>query len=212
MSRRAFVFKAALLSTAFAAKNVFSQSSPERVNPSDKSVISAWMQDVMETKTLNGRLYFSRFVEPIFFLVKPIHWEPSEKQKAFKVSAVNVPAGFVTDLASVPRIFWSIFRPDGEYAHAAIIHDYLYWDQRGRKADADLIFKLAMEDLEVKPATVSKLYEAVNRFGDDAWATNTKLKANGEKRLLKRYPEAPNARWRCAAVGAEGCARVALLA
>ncbi len=39
---------------------------------------------------------------------------------------IHVPAGFVTDLASVPRIFWTLLPPDGKYAKAAIIHDYLY--------------------------------------------------------------------------------------
>lgn len=39
---------------------------------------------------------------------------------------ISVPAGFVTDLATVPCIFWSVMPPDGKYAKAAIIHDYLY--------------------------------------------------------------------------------------
>ncbi|WP_139385602.1 DUF1353 domain-containing protein, partial [Salmonella enterica] len=39
---------------------------------------------------------------------------------------IEVPAGFVTDFASVPRIFWTILPSDGKYAKAAIIYDYLY--------------------------------------------------------------------------------------
>lgn len=39
---------------------------------------------------------------------------------------ISVPAGFVTDLATIPRIFWTLLPPDGKYAKAAIIHDYLY--------------------------------------------------------------------------------------
>ncbi|EOD5071623.1 TPA: DUF1353 domain-containing protein [Salmonella enterica subsp. enterica serovar Enteritidis] len=38
---------------------------------------------------------------------------------------ISVPAGFVTDLATVPRIFWTLLPPDGKYTKAAIIHDYL---------------------------------------------------------------------------------------
>jgi hypothetical protein len=38
---------------------------------------------------------------------------------------VTVPKGFITDGASVPRIFWSIFPPWGVYGQAAIVHDYL---------------------------------------------------------------------------------------
>ena len=39
---------------------------------------------------------------------------------------VTVPAGFVTDLASVPRWFWWVFPPfDPQYAAAAVLHDFL---------------------------------------------------------------------------------------
>jgi hypothetical protein len=38
---------------------------------------------------------------------------------------VEVPAGFITDGASVPRIFWPLFPTWGKYSRAAVIHDYL---------------------------------------------------------------------------------------
>lgn len=37
----------------------------------------------------------------------------------------NVPIGFVTDGASVPRIFWMLFPPVGRYFLAAALHDWL---------------------------------------------------------------------------------------
>lgn len=39
---------------------------------------------------------------------------------------INIPDTFETDLSSVPRIFWAIFAPYGDFLLAAIIHDYLY--------------------------------------------------------------------------------------
>ena len=39
---------------------------------------------------------------------------------------IYVPEGYVTDLASVPRLLWALFPPHGRYAKAAIIHDWLY--------------------------------------------------------------------------------------
>ena len=36
---------------------------------------------------------------------------------------ISVPVGYVTDLASVPRILWSVFPPHGRYAKATIIHN-----------------------------------------------------------------------------------------
>lgn len=44
---------------------------------------------------------------------------------------IEVPAGFVTDFNSVPRVFWNILAPT-EYFHSAIPHDLLY--QRGALA------------------------------------------------------------------------------
>src|SRR4051812_2279337 len=42
---------------------------------------------------------------------------------------IVAPAGFVTDLASIPRIVWSVYPPDGPWVKAAIIHDFLYYTQ-----------------------------------------------------------------------------------
>lgn len=53
---------------------------------------------------------------------------------------ISVPAGFITDLASVPRIFWTLLPPDGKYAKAAIIHDYLYDNALRTKKEADKTF------------------------------------------------------------------------
>jgi hypothetical protein len=47
-------------------------------------------------------------------------------------------------------MFWSALRPDGEYAYAAVVHDYLYWTQSRSREEADQILKMAMEDSEVE--------------------------------------------------------------
>jgi len=36
---------------------------------------------------------------------------------------ITIPAGFSTDLASVPRIFWWFLPPTGAYEKAAVVHD-----------------------------------------------------------------------------------------
>lgn len=35
-----------------------------------------------------------------------------------------IPPDFQTDLASVPRIFWSVLPPNGVYERAAVLHDF----------------------------------------------------------------------------------------
>lgn len=39
---------------------------------------------------------------------------------------LTIPKGYVWDLASVPRLLWSIVPPDSDAELAFLIHDYLY--------------------------------------------------------------------------------------
>jgi len=39
---------------------------------------------------------------------------------------IKIPKGLETDLATIPRLFWVVFPPNGVYAKAAIVHDFLY--------------------------------------------------------------------------------------
>ncbi len=137
---------------------------------------------------------FSRFADPMFFLYAPIGWKPNPDQVG-QAAPVQVPAGFVTDLASIPRPFWTFLRPDGRYAYAAIVHDYLYWTQERPRAEADLILKFAMEDFDVGAATIATIYNAICAAGGLAWRNNAALKAKGEKRILKRWPNDPRITW-----------------
>lgn len=78
---------------------------------------------------------------------------------------IEVPSGFITDLTSVPRFFWSILPPHGEYSKAAIIHDYLYVNAIGSKKYADDIFFEAMGVLGVAKWRKYLIYYAVKTFG-----------------------------------------------
>src|SRR5262245_59514289 len=80
--------------------------------PGASEVIENWMSDWMgSSRPPKGMLHVSRFVERIYFLTKPIGWFPSSGQEG-KYKPVDVPVGFVTDFASIPRIFWSVLPPD----------------------------------------------------------------------------------------------------
>lgn len=39
---------------------------------------------------------------------------------------VRIPAGFVTDFASIPRPLWALLPPTGPYGKPAVVHDMLY--------------------------------------------------------------------------------------
>jgi len=91
---------------------------------------------------------------------------------------VFVPAGTLTDLASIPRIVWNILPPSGQYGSAAIVHDRLcntlQITQSGKtieisRAKADQILGEAMEVLNVpwiKRVLISgavRMYRIVSR-------------------------------------------------
>ena len=78
---------------------------------------------------------------------------------------ISVPAGFVTDLATIPNLLWVVFPPDGAYAKAAVIHDFMYQDGRYSRAWADEIFNEAMRVIGVGHITRFVIYSAVRTFG-----------------------------------------------
>jgi len=68
----------------------------------------------------------------------------------------EVPAGFVTDYASIPSIFWNIpgFDPYGPAKFPAVLHDWLYSLRGGephgkRRAQCDALFLEAMQSVGV---------------------------------------------------------------
>lgn len=83
---------------------------------------------------------------------------------------IEVPAGFITDGASVPRIFWGVLSPFGDYFGAALIHDFLYspHNRRFDRATCDGIFLEAMAAAGVPWLRRRTIYRAVRLGG---WAS-----------------------------------------
>ncbi len=92
---------------------------------------------------------------------------------------ITVPKGFETDLASIPRIFWSILPPAGQYAPAAIVHDYIYVYQTRTRAEADKIFREAMKQLGVPWHRRNLMYSAVRVGGWRPWRKRKKALESG---------------------------------
>ena len=80
---------------------------------------------------------------------------------------VEVPAGFETDFASVPRLP-IVYEKFGNKAHKpAVLHDYLYsigGDEVDRKF-ADQVFLAAMIADGMDSTTAHGMYDAVRAFG-----------------------------------------------
>ena len=100
-----------------------------------------------------------------------------------KTETITVPNGFITDLASTPRVLWNVIAPF-DVARAAIVHDLLYktirayrWSKGANEEDKELIakakkasdkvFLLAMKDSDPR-VSKWKMYcawKAVDLFG-----------------------------------------------
>jgi len=72
-----------------------------------------------------------------------------------------VPAGFVTDFASVPRLVTWLLPRYGAYTRAAILHDHLWERDDVTKADADGLFRRAMRELGVSAPRRWMMWAAV---------------------------------------------------
>ena len=93
---------------------------------------------------------------------------------------VICPAGMITDMSSTPRLFWSIYPPDGKYLYGAAPHDAIYFYQTRTRKEADFIFWEAMKEIGVGVVTRNIMYNAVRMFGWIPWNKRSKeLRKNG---------------------------------
>lgn len=100
--------------------------------------------------------------------------------EVFEWNGVCVPKDFITDGASIPRIFhiWAI--PSGPHFPAALIHDYRYCTQTVSKKIADVEFYSNLLKCNLRGSKAYVMYQAVNWFGYLAWWKNKKKIKKGE--------------------------------
>lgn len=84
---------------------------------------------------------------------------------------LTAPKGFVTDLASVPKIPAAYAWLKECSVVAPTFHDYIYRTPSVdiSKAEADLIFKALLEYEGVEAIKVFAMYQAVDDFGDSSY-------------------------------------------
>ena len=112
---------------------------------------------------------------------------------------VLVPAGFVTDFASIPPALAAIgLSAQGQYSRAAIVHDYLYWTQVCTRDQADRILVIAMKESDVGVVDEATIYQGVHVFGQSAWDANGRERSQSLPRVVPerlRRPTDPNETW-----------------
>lgn len=101
----------------------------------------------------------------IWILDEPLAWEANGER-------IVVPAKFITDLASVPRIVQNIVPVNRAHRHAAVLHDYLFVIQDRSREAADKLFLEAMEAVGVGWLMRWTMYLAVRAGGWLPWRRN----------------------------------------
>jgi hypothetical protein len=87
---------------------------------------------------------------------------------------IEVVAGFLTDLGSVPQIFWNLIPPIGKPLRAYVLHDWLYAKQLFSRAKSDSVLLEAMGVCGVSWFKRWAIYSAVRVGGWLAWRSHQK--------------------------------------
>lgn len=118
----------------------------------------------------------SDYLQPILMPLSDTDWVLHEdyyvKSKHF---SFVIPKGFVTDLASVPKVLWNLYPPFGLYTGAAVAHDYLYRTTKMKvtREQADELFKEQMLLAGVRSTQAQLMYLTVSAFGWTAFQKRT---------------------------------------
>ena len=97
----------------------------------------------------------------------------------------TIPSGYISNLASIPKRFWSIAAPLDYHWRAAIIHDYMYDHPEIINSQfklADRLFKQTMYTHNTKPWKVHSFYFLVKHFGFRSWLF---------KKILSKFIKVP---------------------
>ncbi len=110
-------------------------------------------------------------LRPHVKLTERMHFEHGDK-------VYEIPAGYISDFASVPKLFWALFPPsDPHYSRAAVIHDWGYdtggvyvrehpcFTDRFVRAQVDDLFREAMVALGCRVTLRLPVYAAVRAWG-----------------------------------------------
>lgn len=93
-----------------------------------------------------------------------------------ELDGIVVPAGYITDLSSVPRYFWRIIPPHTTEARlGSVVHDWIYshgWREWSRKEADQLFYKLLLwQGMGMCKAWL--MHKAVRLGGRGGWRSGT---------------------------------------
>ena len=101
-------------------------------------------------------------------ILLPQYWWQKPRYRLLKpvqCAGYQVPAGFISDGATVPRLLWPLFPPIGKYLKATLVHDYLLTQNPQDRKTADLAFKACLTELGIAPWRANAMFWAVRVYG-----------------------------------------------
>lgn len=117
-------------------------------------------------------------------LVAPLVYEARSGQ------SFTVPAGFRTDLASIPQALQAVIGKWERHAPAAVLHDWLYYRQITTRREADWLFAEALYAAGVPVWKRAAMWLAVRVGGGGPWRriSKTLLGGGAMKSRARRMP------------------------
>ena len=85
---------------------------------------------------------------------------------------LSIPIGFVSDYASIPRVFRGLVSGSDNTKLPSVLHDYLYRKGIGKRKWADQLFLDAMKESGVPWLKRRMVYSAVRVGGWASWKGN----------------------------------------
>lgn len=86
-----------------------------------------------------------------------------------KRGTITIPVGFITDFASVPRLFRAFITGHDNTKMPAVLHDWLYRKGIGTRKEADKMFLMAMKENGVPWWKRRMAYRGVRLGGGFSW-------------------------------------------
>ena len=140
---------------------------------------------------------YTRYLDSGLFEISRVFKAQFQYKKKWYL--IKIPVGRRTDLASIPRIFWSILpKDDRDYLESAIIHDEFYkkagvvkvvevltgksTQLKLTRKEADVLFREGAKVLGSPAWKSFSIYIAVRVGGSSAW---NKARKKGSKQIQK---------------------------
>lgn len=111
----------------------------------------------------NGHIFTNRNGMPLYQLNRDLCFDYMDIVNTVRLT---VPSGFITDLASVPRLPFIYLVLNGVADMPGVLHDYLYSCSRFDREICDKIFLKAMLSIGVPKWKAYLIYTAVRLFGE----------------------------------------------